>query len=151
MKGILMYSPTKQNWEVEYEEMNRKVRIEVQPNRIVHLNGVGIHLQDMDEVEFQIETTDVFPYQWAVPVVDSNVKTEVVPEKKTYKKYKLSLLLSGFYIDEEEIICDGYDTHSNGYWYFYEDNTNGGRRKMLGCYPIERTIIHKIETITVEI
>jgi hypothetical protein len=151
MKGILMYSPTKQNWEVEYEEGERKVRIEVRPNRIVHLNSVGINLQDMDEVEFQIETTDVFPYQWAVPVVDGKVKTEVVPQKKTYKKFKLSLLLSGFYIDEEEIICDGYDASERGYWYFYDDNTNEGRRKYVAAYPIERTIIHKIETITVEI
>jgi hypothetical protein len=151
MKGILMYSPGKQNWEVEYEEGERKVRLEVRPNRIVHLNGTGNNLQDLDEVEFDIETISEFPYQWAVPVIRGNAKTELVPQKKTFKKFKISLLLSGFFIDEEEIICDGYDANDRGYWYFFDDNTNGGKRKYVGAYPIERTIFHKIETITVEI
>jgi hypothetical protein len=151
MKGILMYSPGKQNWEVEYEEGERKVRLEVRPNRIEQLNRNGNNLQNLDEVEFEIETTSEFPYQWAVPVIKGNVKTESVSQKKTYKKFRINLILSDFPIDEEEIICDAYDANDRGYWYFYDDESNGGRRNYIAAYPIERTIIHKIETITVEI
>ena len=151
MKGILIYSAINDKWFVQYEDNGRNVQLDVRPNRIEQLNRIGNNLQDTDEVEFEIETIGDFPYQWAVPIVKDKAKTEVVPEKKKYKKFKLTLLLSGFPIDEEEIICDGYDANDRGYWYFYDDNTNGGKRKFLAAYPIERTIIHQIETITVEI
>lgn len=151
MKGILIYSTVNDKWFIQYRDNGRNVQLDVRPHRIEQLNNNGNHLQDTDEVEFEIESTSDFPYQWAVPVVRGDVKTELVPQKKKYKKFKLTLLLSGFPIDEEEIICDAYDTNSNGYWYFYDDNSNGGKRKYLGAYPIERTIIHTIENITVEI
>jgi len=151
MKGILIYSTVNDKWFVQYQDNGRNVQLDVRPHRIEQLNRNGNHLQEMDEVEFEIESTSDFPYQWAVPLVKGDVKTEVVPQKKKYKKFKLTLLLSGFSIDEEEIICDSYDTNSSGYWYFYDDESNGGKRKYLGAYPIERTIIHTIENITVEI
>jgi hypothetical protein len=151
MKGILIYFPTNDKWFVQYGDGDRKVQLDVRPYRIEQLNRNGNNLQDMDEVEFEIETTSEFPYQWAVPIIKGDVKTESVPQKKTYKKFRINLILSDFPIDEEEIVCDAYDTNSHGYWYFYDDESNGGKRKYLGAYPIERTIIHKIENITVEL
>lgn len=151
MKGILMHSATKNDWFVEYDQEGRKIRIEVRPNRIEHLNSVGVHLKNMDEVDFQLERTDNFPYQWAVPYVETESVTKSIPQKKIIKKKQITLWLSGFDEDEVEVICDRYDASSSGYWYFYDRESNkNGETTYIGAYPIERTIIHKIEEIEIE-
>jgi len=151
MKGILVYNPNKQNWIIEYVEDGRNVFLEVRPNRIDDLNRVGVHLQNMSEVDFQIENTHEFPYRWAVPYIESNSQTTSIPKKKLYKKLRITLWLSGFHTDEVDIECDRYDASSSGYYYFIDRESNNGETKYLGCYPIERTIIHNIENIEVEI
>lgn len=151
MKGILLFLPDKQNWVVEYEEENRKVRLEVRPNRIDELNRVGTHLRDMQVVDFKLEISEHFPYRWAVPYIESKDNPTPTQQKKVVKKKRITLWLSGFCTDEIDIECDGYDTSStgSGYWYFY-NNRNGGR-DYVGAYPISKTIIHQIEEIEVEI
>lgn len=151
MKGILVYNPNKQNWIIEYVEDGRNVFLEVRPNRIDDLNRVGVHLQNMSEVDFHIENTHEFPYRWAVPYVESNLQTTSIPKKKLYKKLRITLWLSGFHTDEVDIECDRYDASSNGYYYFIDRESNNNETKYIGCYPVERTIIHNIENIEVEI
>ena len=150
MKGILVYSPNKENWIVEYKEDGRDVFLEVSPGRIDDLNRVGTFLQNMEEVDFKIEHTDNFPYRWAVPYVPSKEITFTTPKKNLVKKKRITLWLSGFHTDEIEIDCESYDTSSSGYWYFY-DRDKEGNRVYIGAYPINRTIIHQIEEIEVEI
>lgn len=151
MKGVLVFSPSKGNWVVEYAEGNRKVSLDVRPNRIEHLNSVGTFLQNMQVVDFQIEHTHDFPYSWAVPYVEEDTETIPTPKKQFVKKKRITLWLSGFHTDEIDIECDGYDTSNNGsgYWYFY-NNRNGGR-DYIGAYPINRTIIHEIFEFETEI
>ena len=152
MKGTLVYSPNKQNWIVEYKEENgRDVFLEVEPGRIDELKMVGTILNDLDTVDFKITNVNHFPYRFAVPIV---IKSEdgivIEPKKKVAKKQKITLWLSEFYENEVEIICDDYDCSANRYWYFFDRN-NGERRIIIGCYPVDRTIIHKVEQIEIEI
>lgn len=151
MKGRLVYIEPKDTWVVEFKEDDRDVFLEVRPNRINDLNRVGTYLQNLQEVDFQIENTYEFPYRWAVPFVLTEEGPTPIQQRKTVKKKRITLWLSGFHTDEIDIECDEYDTSStgNGYWYFY-NNVNGSR-KYVGAYPISKTIIHEIEEIEVEI
>ena len=151
MKGILVFSPNNGKWIVEYKEDGRGVFLEVRPGRIDDLNRVGTHLQNMQEVDFHIENTHEFPYRWAIPYVESKDKPTSIQQKKTVKKKRITLWLSGFHTDEIDVECDAYDTSSTGggYWFFY-NNRNGGR-DYVGAYPISKTIIHQIEEIEVDI
>lgn len=147
MKGVLKYFEPKEIWYVEYEEDGRTIKLDVRPGRINELNHVGNHLQVDNVVDFVVEDTHEFPYRWAVPIINPNVLAPTAPPQVRYKEqYKIQLLLSGFSEDEHEIICDGYDTNSSGYWYFYNNNQNGGRT-YLGAFPIGRTAIYEIEKI----
>ena len=152
MKGILVYSPNKQNWIVEYKEDGRDVFLEVRPNRIDDLNSVGTHLQNMTEVDFKIENTHEFPYRWAVPYVEKGDETISISKKKTIKKKRITLWLTGFHTDEIDIECQGYDCSStgSGYWYFFDRDKNDSKI-YIGAYPMDRTCIHQIEEIEVEI
>lgn len=147
MKGILKYSGIKESWYIEYEDETRQIKLDVRPGRIHDLNAVGNDLKENDVVEFIIEATHEFPYQWGIPVINPNGEVPTVASQLKYKEqYKIQLWLSGFPTDDHEIICDGYDTNSSGYWYFYNNNENGGRT-YLGAFPISRTAIYEIEKI----
>lgn len=150
MKGRLAYIEPKDSWVVEFKEDGRDVFLDVRPNRINDLNRVGTYLQNMQEVDFQIENTHEFPYRWAVPYIESEEKTTPISKKRIIKKKRITLWLSGFHTDEIDIECESYDTSSSGYWYFY-DRDKEGTRIYVGAYPINRTIIHQIEEIEVEI
>ena len=149
MKGTLIYSTTKENWIVEYKEDGRDVFLEVEPGRLDELKMVGILLGHLDAVDFKIKNVNEFPYRFAVPIVDKSGEPIPEPKKKPIKKQRLTLWLSDFHDDEVEIDCDNYDCSSNGYWYFY-DRDHNDRRIIIGCYPVNRTIIHKIEQIEIE-
>jgi hypothetical protein len=56
----------------------------------------------------------------------------------------------GFPDDEVEVICDAWDCSSSGYFYFYNQDEQTSRRKMLCYYPVERTAFHEIEEIETE-
>ena len=147
MKGILKHNEVKNTWYVEYQEDERVIWLDVRHGRITELNSVGNHLKVNDVIDFVVEDTYEFPYRWAVPIVNPNSEVPPIAPKVRYKKqFKLQLWLSGFPTEEHEIICDGYDTNSAGYWYFYDNNENGGR-KYLGAFPIDRTAIYEIEEI----
>lgn len=154
MKGTLYYDQGTRKWVVEYNDDGRVMIIDVRPGRIDDLRSVGVELKNEDIVEFQLEDIQEFPYRWAVPIVDLENKTIPGPEpkKKMVKKTRVTLWLSGFYQDEVEIVCTGYDASSTGagYWYFYDRDKNE-KRVNLGSYPISRTIIHSVEEIEVEI
>lgn len=151
MKGTLVYSSNKQNWIVEYkEESGREVFLEVEPGRIDELKMVGTFLNNMDIVDFKIKNIDHFPYRFAIPIVNRLEEEKLEPKKKMVQKKRVTLWLSGFHEDEIEIDCEGYDCSSSGYFYFYDKDKNGNRL-YIGSYPVQRTIIHKIETIEVEI
>lgn len=157
MKGILRgrANGNSISWVVSYyeevEDGNRLVELEVRPNRIDDLNRVGTYLKNGDEVNFQIEHMEYFPYRWAVPYVEEKENIPIIAKRKK-KVYVITVYVSGFAFDDEEITCDGYDVNSSGYWYFwnYENNDTSGRRIYLGAYPISRTILHKIEQQEVE-
>lgn len=151
MKGRLVYIEPKDSWVVEFKEDGRDVFLEVRPGRIYDLNCVGTFLQNMQEVDFHIENTHEFPYRWAVPYVASESNTKPEPKKKTIQKKRITLWLSGFHTDEIEIECDKYDASSSGYYYFIDRESNNGETKYIGCYPVNRTIIHEIKEIEVEI
>jgi len=152
MKGILKYHEPKHTWYIEYQEDDRIIRLDVKRNRIEDLNSVGTYLKVLDVVDFVIENTFEFPYQWAVPIINMNGEAPIptaAPQVRYKKQFKLQLWLSEFPESYHEIICDGYDTNSAGYWYFYNNNENGGR-KYLGAFPIDRTAIYEIEEIQTE-
>lgn len=154
MKGTLMYSPNKENWIVEYKEGDRDVFLEVWPGRIDDLNRVGTHLQNLSTVDFKIENTDHFPYRFAVPYVES-LDEDMKPRatstiaKKKIKKLRITLWLSEFQTDEVDVECENYDCSNNGYWYFYNRDSSD-RRIIIGCYPVDKTIIHSIENFEIE-
>ena len=68
MKGILTGKTNGDtiNWIVSYyeevEDGKRLVELQVRPHRIDDLNRVGTYLKNGDEVDFQIEHTEYFPY-----------------------------------------------------------------------------------------
>lgn len=151
MKGVLYFDESSKKWVVEYNEDGRTILIDVRPGRIDDLNRVGVYLQNLHEVDFHIENTHEFPYRWAVPYVASESNTKPEPKKKTIQKKRITLWLSGFHTDEIEIECDKYDASSSGYYYFIDRESNNGETKYIGCYPVNRTIIHEIKEIEVEI
>lgn len=152
MLGLLEHNTSNGKWTVKLSD--GKI-MDVRPGRIDDLNRVGTYLKVGELVEFNVENTEQFPYYWAVPIVtslneDGLPKATSLPVKvRTKKQYKLQLLLSGFPTDDMEIICDDYESSSSGYYYFYNKKETGGRR-MLGFFPISRTIIHEIEEIDTE-
>lgn len=60
-------------------------------------------------------------------------------------KYKLVILTGGGFTQTKEFIADSCSTTSNGsssgYYAFFSD------KKLISCYPIERTVIESIEEI----
>jgi hypothetical protein len=129
--------------------------MDVRPGRIDDLNRVGAYLKVGELVEFIVENTEQFPYYWAVPLAtsldDNNLPkpTSLPVKRRTKKQFRLQLLLSGFGTDDLEIVCDGYDCSSSGYYYFYDNKESGGRY-MIGYFPVSRTAIHQIEEIETE-
>lgn len=150
MKGTLIYSSTKENWIVEYTEDSRDVFLEVEPGRIGELKLVGTSLNNGDTVDFKIKNVNEFPYRFAVPIVDKSGEPIPEPKKKMVEKKRVTLWLSGFHTDEIDIDCEGYDCSSSGYYYFY-DRDKEGSRIYLGNYPVQRTIIHEVQNIHVEL
>lgn len=151
MKGILTGKSNGDiiNWIVSYyeevEDSKRLVELQVRPHRIDDLNRVGTYLKNGDEVDFQIEHTEYFPYRLAVPYVDETNQSIPMMAKRKKKVNVITVYVAGFPFDEEEITCDGYDASSSGYWYFWDyENGPNSTRKYIGAYPIERTVIHKI-------
>lgn len=152
LNGTLEFNDNTGRWSIR---MSDGRTLDVRPGRIDDLNRVGTYLQVGQIVQFTLENTEQFPYQWAVPVATSTdpdnlpLPTATIA-KKIKKQYKFHLLLSGFSEDEMEIVCDHYDSSSSGsYYYFYNDNNNGPRQ-YLGFFPIERTVIYKIEKVETE-
>lgn len=150
MKGTLIYSSSKENWIVEYKEDGRDVFLEVGPGRIEELKMVGTFLKSMDIIDFKIMNVNEFPYRFAIPIVDRSDEPIPEPKKKFVKKKRVTLWLSGFHTDEIDIDCEEYDCSSSGYFYFYDKDKNGSRIS-LGCYPVQRTIIHEVRVIEVEL
>lgn len=152
MKGILksVGYGTSIKWIIEYNdsEENRIINYDVREGRIDGLSKVGTILNSGDEVSFKLFQVEYFPYKEAVPYVET---TENIVLKKTIKKQKLTLWLTGFDKKKVEVICDRYDASSSGYWYFYDNVSNNGTTKYIAAYPIGRTAIHKIEDIEIEI
>jgi hypothetical protein len=155
MKGTLIHND--KGWFISHKdgEMGTFI-IDVRPNRIEELNSVGTYLKVGSEVDFVLEETHSFPYRYAVPIINQNTEFDgplsnltTVPPKRKKKQYKITLWLVGFPSDEVEVICDEWDSNSSGYFYFY-DNKENGRRKVLCYYPIERTAMHEIEEIETE-
>jgi len=151
MKGTLHHNNNR-GWYISYNEgTNNHYLVDVRPGRIDDLNHVGTFLKPDTEVDFILEDVYEFPYRYAVPYIETKETPELEKIlKKRKEQLKITLWLTGFYSDEVEIICDGYDTNSNGYWYFYTQDSNRGR-EYLGAYPIGRTAIHKIEKVETEI
>lgn len=155
MKGELSHND--KGWFISYKENDGQTYIlDVKPGRIDDLNRVGTYLQVNSEVDFVMEEVSHFPYRYAVPFVNRNTVTTDgptptmhVPPKRTKKQYKITLWLVGFPTDEVEVICDEWDSNSSGYFYFY-DNKENGRRKLLCYYPIQRTAFHEIEEVETE-
>ena len=156
-KGTLI-EQIKDRWIVSYiNDDNSNVYVDVQPGRITELKQVGTTFKDGDEVEFKIKHSESFPYIFAIPIVrrvsfntDAPGPTTPVKSKKIIKKTKYTLFLSGFHISKTEITCEGMDTSERAYFYFY-DYDKDSRRKYVGLYPIDKTIIHNIQEIEIEV
>lgn len=155
MKGTLIHND--KGWFISHNdnEMGTFI-IDVKPGRIEDLTRVGTYLQVNSEVDFVLEETHSFPYRYAVPIINHNTvttdgptSTMYAPPKRTKEQIKITLWLVGFPDDEVEVICDHWDCSSSGYFYFYDDTENG-RRKILCMYPVERTAFHEIEEIETE-
>jgi hypothetical protein len=153
MKGTLYYNKNLDSWHITFEEEGGTYDITVQPGRIGDLRSVGTFLESGDEVNFMIEKIDEFPYRWGVPIVvreePKPLPTATIPtvHVKTVKKLKFSLKVSGFGRDNFEVICDNFESSDKGYYYFYI--REGNVKEPVGYYPIERTIIEKIEDVQV--
>lgn len=146
MKGLLEFEDNK--WIII---MDDGAKMEVRPNRIDDLNAVGTFLQKGTVVDYQIENIFNFPYQWAVPFVETEKETIPIPEKKFKEKTQVILYYSGFSsIDRDTVVCDGWDCSSNGYYYFYDRDQDNNRDYIKIC-PVDRTIIYNIKKIKVEV
>lgn len=59
--------------------------------------------------------------------------------------YKLIILTGGGFTQSKQFVADSYSTTNNssssGYYAFFKD------KKLISCYPIERTVIESIEEI----
>jgi hypothetical protein len=129
---------------------------EIWRNRINDINkDSGIELKNGDMIDFNLKHVEQFPYVFAYPFISnesgvySTTSSDLPVQKKTKKKWRVQLIFAGFPVDEDIVICDGYDTSSSGYYYFY-DHDNERRRTILKQTPINRTIIDEIEEIEIE-
>lgn len=154
MKGILRFDTPKEEFSVEYLDdsfFERTVSLPVPQDVIERLNRKGTYLQVGQEVDFEIRNVDHFPYRYAIPYVanEGEQPTTQSPTKQFKKKLKMQMWLNGFPEDYHEVICDGYESSSNGYYFFYD--MNNGNRKIIAMFPIERTAIHTIGEVEVEV
>lgn len=147
MKGSLLRSGNK--WMINYLDNDYTVTLDVRPGRVEELASVGAVLENNAIVDFVVEEVHNFPYRYAVPYINND--EEPKPKVRTKKQKKITVWISGFGMsDEEEIICDRYDASSHGYWYFFNINQHGNH-EYIAAYPVNRTIIHKVEEIETEI
>jgi hypothetical protein len=105
--------------------------------------GGDVNLIDGADVEFYINEISTFPYRLAVIVANDGkpTPTSSIPPPKPKKKYHINIAGSSFY---EEIICDDATSSSSGFYTFYNVDSEGSRTD-IAYYPIDRTIVTKIE------
>lgn len=140
MKGLIQNINNK--WLISY--MDEKLSIiyfDIDPNII----NDDLSSKIGTEVEFEVKNMEYFPYTYAYPKINDNSLGK--PPIRTKKRKKIILYFSNFYnITEKTIICDKYSYNSVGFYYFYNDGSDG---YIFTC-PISRTIINSIEEIDVD-